>query len=224
MIRTVALCLLTGFALASVQQEPPAARFRDDFFVALKGDRASLERAISQSYEVLRAKPEDPEALVWHGAAMLLKAMQAYRNREYEIAEKYAREGAKEMDRAVAVAPPENIAVRVPRGLVLLTATRAMPALPNADQLLQRGLKDHERVLEVQTARFDTLSDHQKGELLFGLAEGWARAGNDRKARVYFQRLATDLKGTPYAARAASWFRNQSLSPEHLDCVGCHIK
>src|SRR4051812_26630296 len=88
-----------------------------------------------------------------------------------------------------AVGPqPDSVGVRIPRGAMLLQATRNMPAAM-ARPLLETGVEDYERVLALQSAYFDTLGDHPKGELLFGLAEGYSRLGNAEKARQYFDRL-----------------------------------
>ena len=108
--------------------------------------------------------------------------------------------GLQEMDAAVATAP-ENIGVLIPRGALLLQATMNMPpelALP----LPEKAVGDYEHVLALQSSYFDTLGDHPKGELLFGLAEGFSRLANTEKARRYFNRLIADAPTSGQAKSA----------------------
>ena len=89
--------------------------------------------------------------------------------------------------------------------------------------LLKLALEDYEHTLALQETveLLPELSSHAKGELLFGLAEGWARAGDQQKARDYFTRLtreAVDSGRTPYAQ---AWLDGKPpASPGR--CVGCH--
>src|SRR2546423_14276946 len=43
---------------------------REDFFSGLRGDKGAFERAMKRTEERLKLQPSDPEALVWHGAAL----------------------------------------------------------------------------------------------------------------------------------------------------------
>jgi hypothetical protein len=83
-------------------------------------------------------------------------------------------------------------------------------------------LSDYEHVLKLQAAYVDKLGDHPKGELLFGLAEGWSRSGQIGKASAYFSRIMNELAGTPYAKRAAKWLETKSLDRSETGCIGCH--
>jgi len=127
------------------------------------------------------------------------------------------------MDEAVALAP-ENVGVLIPRGAVLLTASRAMPPGEQASKLLTQGLVDFERVYELQSSYFDTLSGHARGELLFGLADGFVRAGNDSKARQYFEKLASAGPDCGHYAAAKVWLETGKLDSKRATCTGCHAK
>ena len=67
---------------------------------------------------------------------------------------------------------------------------------------------------------------HPRGELLTGLADGWSRLGNNEKARGYFERITTELKGTVYEQKAKAWLENkpEAKSPGFFNCSGCHVK
>jgi pentatricopeptide repeat protein len=78
-------------------------------------------------------------------------------------------------------------------------------------------------VLAIQEPYFSTLGDHPKGELLFGLAEGYSRLGRPDKARAYFQRLLKDAPSSGQAPKATQWLADGTLPAQQgLGCVGCH--
>src|SRR5262249_3775456 len=92
--------------------------------------------------------------------------------------------------------------------------------------VLQTGINDFEDVLKIQEPGFSHLSEHARGELLTGLADGWSRLGNDDKARFYFQRIMTELKGTDYEEKAKAVFEGkpEAKPPGFFNCSGCHMK
>jgi hypothetical protein len=129
--------------------------------------------------------------------------------------------GLGEMNQAVAL-QPDNVAVLIPRGAVLITATRTMePA--TARPLLEQAVGDYEKVLSIQASYFDTLGDHPRGELLFGLAEGSARLGRVDQARHYFERLVKDAPSSGQSERAREWLKTGTpLNVSGMGCIGCH--
>ena len=78
-------------------------------------------------------------------------------------------------------------------------------------------------VLEIQHATWAKLGDHPRGELLFGLAEGSARLGDQPKARMYFERLLADAPSSGQAPRAKAWIDTGTVPKANgFGCVGCH--
>ena len=74
-----------------------------------------------------------------------------------------------------------------------------------------------------QTPYFDRLGDHAKGELLFGLADGFHRLGQHDKARAYFERLIKDAPASGQAPRAREWLAGGTVPKTNgASCVGCH--
>jgi hypothetical protein len=131
-----------------------------------------------------------------------------------------------EMAQAVELAP-DNIYVRARRGVVLISASRSMPAAMAAP-LTELAVEDFEKVLEIREKE-QTLSQrsvHQRGELLTGLADGWNRLGNADKARGYFERITRDLKETIYEQRAKAWLEDkaEAKAAEYFTCSGCHVE
>jgi tetratricopeptide (TPR) repeat protein len=221
------LSLLLALVLAVFELVVPvqAQRFdyvvRADLFAGFAGDTARLERAMATCERVLAEDPRHAEALVWHGAGLLFKAGQLFQAGDAEKGLPLFQKGLGQMNEAVAL-EPDKVAVLIPRGAVLLTATRTMdPAIGRP--LLEQAVADYEKVLAIQASYFDTLGDHPRGELLFGLAEGSARLGRMDKARGYFERLVKDAPGSGQTVRAQEFLKTGAVPKVGgVGCIGCH--
>ena len=222
--------MMTGWLLGALlaalpQQQAAKQRFdylvRADFFAGVAGDEASLARAMDVCERTLAENPQHPEALVWHGAGLLVRSGRAFQKGDMATGGPLFDRGMKEMSEAVTLAP-DNPGVLIPRAATLFEATRDMP--PDlARPLLQSAVANYEHVLEIQQARWSTLGDHPRGELLFGLAEGSARLGDQQKARLYFERLLADAPSSGQAPRAKAWIETGTVPKGNgLGCVGCH--
>jgi tetratricopeptide (TPR) repeat protein len=210
-------------ALAAQALAP--ARFdmlvRSDFFAGFGGDEARLTHGMEACERTLADNPRHAEALVWHGAGLAFRGGMAFQKGDAQTGADLWGRGLAEMDRAVAL-EPDNVGVRVPRGALLLQATRYMDP-GGARPLVAEAVGDYERTLAIQAAYFDTMGDHPKGELLFGLAEGYARLGDMDKARTYFERLVKDAPASGQAPKARDWLATGTLPrSQGLSCVGCH--
>jgi len=196
---------------------------RNDFFAGFGGDVAAFDRGMKACEQVLAQNPKHAEALVWHGGGVFYMSGQLFRKGDPNKGMELYERGLTEMNDAVALAP-ENVGVLIPRGAVLLTASRAMPPGDQASKILSQGLIDFEKVYRLQSSYFDTLSGHARGELLFGLAEGFVRAGNEAKAREYFEKLAAVGPSSGHDAQAKAWLETGKLDPKQAACTGCHVK
>jgi tetratricopeptide (TPR) repeat protein len=220
---TIAAVVLLAAALPRAQAP---GRFdylvRTDFFAGFAGDEARLKKAMEACEHALAENPTHPEALVWHGAGLVFQAGGAFQKGDMQTGGELWTRGNGEMDRAVELAP-DNVGVLIPRGALLLQATRNMPPAMAAP-LVEKAIGDYERTLALQTAdgSFARLGDHPKGELLFGIAEGYARLGKPEKARSYFERLTADAPASGQTPKAREWLTSGSLPPTGLGCVGCH--
>ena len=216
-----------GPVLIAAQTAAPTARFdmavRSDFFAGFGGDAARLARGMERCERTLADNPKHAEALVWHGSGLAFQGGMAFQTGDMKTGGELWGRGLAEMDAAVAL-EPQNVAVRIPRGALLLTATRNMPP-QMANPLIEKAVGDYEKTLAVQTAAgsFARLGDHPKGELLFGLAEGYSRLGNGDKARMYFNRLVTDAPSSGQTPKAQTWLATGEIpKSQGLGCVGCH--
>ena len=222
--------MLTMWVLAATlgtNIQPAAApqRFdylvRADFFAGAAGDDARLAKVMAICENALEQNPNHAEAHVWHGAGLLVRAGRAFQAGDTAAGGPLFDRGVKEMNDAAALAP-DNPGVLIPRGAVLLEATRNMPP-PIATPLLESALRNYEHALDVQGAAFNTLGDHAKGELLFGLAEGWSRLGDVIKARRYFDRLIADAPTSGQTSKARAWIETGTVpTASGAQCVGCH--
>lgn len=198
-------------------------KVRNDFFAGFGGDTQRLERAMKMCEDELASNPKNAEALVWHGAGVFFQSGQFFRSGDAAKGQEFWVKGLKEMEDAVQLAP-NRISVRVPRGAVLLTASRFIANPERVQPLITTGVTDFESALKIQEPRLDTLGTHPRGELLIGLADGYARLGRQEQAQVFFERIRATLPGTPYAASAAKWLETKTvLSPREAGCLGCHV-
>lgn len=225
---TQILTFLLALFVAAPQapgQRPAGDRFdilvRADFFAGFTGDTARLQRAMEACERTLAENPKHAEALVWHGSGLAFEAGMAFQKGDMQTGGELWGRGMKEMDTAVELAP-ESVGVLIPRGAMLLQASRNMP--PEMGRpLIERAVGDYEKTLAIQSPYFATLGDHPKGELLFGLAEGYSRLGRADTSRMYFERLIHDAPSSGQTPKAKE-FLSTGVLPKGpgLGCVGCH--
>jgi tetratricopeptide (TPR) repeat protein len=215
-----------GLAGLVAAQETTQTRFdlqvRNDFFAGFTGNQQALDRAMKMCEEALAKDPKNAEAMVWHGAGTFYRSGQAYQAGDMAKGQELWQRGLGEMDQAVQLAP-DRVGVRIPRGATLLTAARNLPNPAMARPLIETAVGDYEHALAVQQARFDSLGVHPRGELLLGLADGYARLGKDEQAKTYFERIRSALPGSVYAVSADKWLATKTLAPREAGCLGCHV-
>jgi tetratricopeptide (TPR) repeat protein len=209
-------------AAAPVKSERFDMLVRDDFFAGLlENDQAALDRAMKLCEDTLARDPRHAEAMVWHGGGLVLRAGAAFRAGQQATGMKLWSDGLAEMDRAVALSP-DDVGTRIPRGATLLAASPFVPE-PQRTQLLDKGLGDYERVLELQKDHFERLGRHARMQLLYGLADGWNRRGDQARARRYFERVREVAPGTAYGKRAEAYLAGNT-EPSPVACGGCHAR
>ncbi len=219
------LAFLVGF-LSTIRSAgaQPTQRFdlkvRVDFFSGFAGNTEALARGMKACEGALAENPKNAEALVWHGSGLLFQAGQAFQGGDQQKGMDLWTRGLKEMQDAVDL-EPDNVAVRIPRGAVLLATSHFIPE-QMAKPLITDGVADYQRTYDLQKSRFATLGTHPRGELLIGLADGYSRLGQPEKAQPLFAEVKQELPGTPYAKRADLWLQTKTLPASETQCVGCH--
>jgi len=159
---------------------------------------------------------------------LIFLASQAFAMPDLPKGSDFWQRGMTEMDGAVAL-EPDNVGVLMPRGTALLGVSKHMPDPVQSNALLKTGVADYEKVLRLQKAHFTDLPLNARGELLFGLADGWHRLQNTSRARQYFQRVVDECAGSAYAEQAKVWLEYKDPntlpdSPATSACIGCHGK
>lgn len=193
---------------------------RPDFFAGFAGDAARLAKGMKTCEDTLAANPEHAGALVWHGGGLMFMAGQAARQQDFETARQRATKGREEMDRAYRLAP-DSLNVMLVRAVVLNTAAPNVRDRAQGRAMQQESVAGFEKALAIQTPYLGRMSEHSRGELLAGLAEGWSRLGDADKARGYLQRIVTELPNTRYEARARAWMEDGPQSGP-MTCLTCH--
>jgi pentatricopeptide repeat protein len=195
-------------------------KVRTYFFAGLVGDRASLEKGMKICEDILVNDPKQPEALVWHGTGLITESREAFQRGDQKNGGELWQRGLDQMDQAAELAP-NDLGVRIVRGAVLLVASQYLPE-EAARPLIEKGLTDYEKAYSVQGPDLSRLGAHKSGELMIGLADGYARLGQTDKAEQWFQRIQKDLPETPYAKSATTWLLTRNLGPREAGCLSCH--
>lgn len=219
---TVALLLALSLSLAAVAQQRFDFKVREDMFAGMDGDTAAFDRAMKLIADTLAAEPDHAQALVWRGNGRLFLAGHAFQRGAIDEGRALASQGVADMERAVALAPTE-IAVRIPRAAGLMPFARGLRPFnrPEADRLTRVAMSDFEFAMQASTPQWSKLGEHNRGELLGALADGWLQLGDVAKANVYLDRMTNELPGTPYA-RNAELRRADPAARKPLTCLGCH--
>ena len=198
---------------------------RTDIFAGLKGDEVAMNRALGKIEATLAEDPKHAEAMVWRGAAVFFQSGQAFQKQDAQKGMELYMRAMADFEQAGKLAP-NSLGVLIPRAAVLMSAAVGQAVgqkgNPLAKQWVKTAVEDYERVREMQKETFAGMGEHVRGELLQGLANGYRLLGDEEKANVYFERIRTEMPGTPYAKRAAIWFETKSLTPAQASCIGCH--
>lgn len=196
---------------------------RNDFFAGMTGNEERLERAMKNAEAVLAKNPKHAQALVWHGGGQLARASLAYRKGDTKRGDKLWQQGLKEMDEALSYAP-DRIDVIIGRSATIIgLAQSGFNSLDKESRaLLESALLGYEQVYQKQKPHFSQISEHSRGELLFGLASGWSILGEYKKAQFYLRLISKEVKDSTYEKEARKWSGSKQQIIEH-NCRGCHI-
>jgi tetratricopeptide (TPR) repeat protein len=196
-------------------------KVRNDFFAGFAGDQTAFERAMAASEDAIANDPKfAAEAKAWHGAGLLLLSGRKFQQGDAAAGGQLWTQAINQMDEAGQM-EPDNPAVLIPRAAAWFTASRSAPPEMGAP-LLKKALADYEHVYDLQKAYFDKLGIHPRSELLFGLADGYARDGNPEKARFYFEKLTALGPQSGHQQQANLYLKGEKYSVPGIGCAGCH--
>src|SRR5215468_8203044 len=124
---TISLIIVLLFTRGLSAQRPPELQTAGrDLLGALSGDMERFERGMRALESLLAKNPNDPEVKVLHGNGVFARSGQAFQKGDMQNAMKLWQSSLDEMAQAVEIAP-DNIFVRARRGVILISASRAMP-------------------------------------------------------------------------------------------------
>jgi tetratricopeptide (TPR) repeat protein len=213
----LAVAALTTAARADQLDE----KIRIEFFAGFKGNTESMDRAMKAAELLMAANPNgSAEAMAWHGGALMMRAGLKFEAGDAAAGADLWARGLAEMNKA-GMLEPDNPAILVPRASIWMVATRTAPPAVGA-QLLGRAVSDYERVFEMRKPVFDGEGIHKKSELLFGLADGYMRMGNQEKARFYFEKTAALGPAGGHFDQATKYLKGEKYTIQGVGCVGCH--
>jgi hypothetical protein len=196
---------------------------RGDMFAGMAGDTTAFDRAMKACDVALAADPKNAVALVWHATGMYFRSSLAFRSGDVAGGNSLREQARKEMDEGVALRP-NSVDILIPRATVLQMQAAHTPDAQIAKRVWQRSTDDFEKAVQLQADGFDKLPVHSRGELLGGLAEGYAGLGDSTKARAYLTRLTKEMSDTLYGQKAKTLLAADSLPrPLGVTCIGCHV-
>lgn len=217
-----AIASFFGGALSNLNsQERFDDQVRGDFFAGFAGNDEALQRGMKRALATLEKEPKHAEAMVWAGAGFFYQSGKLFNQGDMEKGGALYGKGLGMMKQAVAL-EPKNFGVRIPRAATLMAASRGMPP-QMAKPLMEDAVSDYLAVYEIQKGYLEKIGDHPRGELLFGLGDGYSRLGNVERAEFFFGEVRKQMPDSVYAKRAAKWFETkQPLPAAQAQCVGCH--
>lgn len=197
-----------------------AERVREFFFSGFAGVSADLAKGMAICEAALEKNPDDAEALVWHGAGTFFKSGVAFRAGKTAAGQILQAKALAELDRAVAL-EPHTPATLVPRATTLFNGARHVPPTVG-EPWLRQAMADFAEVETFNREVGAGLSEHDKGEILGALAEGWDRLGDSAKSRAYLERIRAELPPqSAYVQRAEAWL-SSGQRPDRMTCLSCH--
>ena len=214
--------IVIALAVGSAAQ---GARFDDtiraDFFAGFAGNKVAMERALQAAEAAIAADPQTAaEAMAWHGGGLMIVAGEKFRQGDFSSGGELWSKAVAEMNKAGDL-EPDNPAILVPRAAVWFAASRQAPP-EMGKPLLEKAIADYEHVYEIQKAYFDKLDLHMRSELLFGLADGYARQGNPEKAQIFFEKLVAAGPAGGHFEQAKVYLKGEKYMVQGAGCVGCH--
>ncbi len=217
--------VLSGKTMANVIKPRFDVLVREDFFEGIfNDDQDAFTRAMKLCTDKLRQDANNYEAMVWLGSGRLHESVALKDDGHVNDSKSKWQEGLQLMHRACASAP-DDINVLIPRAATLIGIGR-IAELSESERtaLIHLAVYDYEKTLELQKGYFENLSAHARGELLFGLADGWHQLSNKSKANKYFQRVIETVPDGEQA-KLSKMFLTGKIDETVLanrNCAGCH--
>ena len=190
------LAFFFGAAHIAVAQEKQLAlkfdaNLEKDFIAGASGDEAALTRAMQTADKILAENPKDAQTLVWRGAVGLPQAGKAFRSGNFSEGGELWQAALEDMKAAVKI-EPNSVSIRTTRAAALLSGAKHFPSPDVAKNLRETAVADYEKVLAIYGEKFKMLSEKQRQQIFFALADTYDKLADKTKARNFYQRLVDE--------------------------------
>jgi hypothetical protein len=223
------LCAILLFSMifgptAAAQPEgiPISTWVREDLFAAFLGnDRDRFQAGVKKLDHILARNHDDPGAAAWRASADYYLAVRAHEQGNRAEFERLYKKSMDALLRTYAASPDSIGVLAVTSGITSLFAAR-LPE-PQRTESFKLSRERFEQLAQAQSAMFDKMPAHHRGEVLAGLAQAEQHLGNREKSREYLTRIVSTLAGTPYESPARKWLDDPSAAgTTQLACMSCH--
>lgn len=194
-----------------IQFEPGESGYRafehevfGDFVQAAGGDDEARKRLIAACERAISANAEHAEAIAWRGAVKMFEAGEASSSGDFRAAMNHVTAALTDLERARTL-EPENPGVRMVAANMLLNLAKNHPIESMASGYAKQGIEDAKAALSKLYDNWDKQPADVKGQLLMGVAEGYAKLGKTVEARDWCNRVLGAVPGTTWAEQAQAW-------------------
>lgn len=194
-----------------IQFEPGESGYRaferevlGDFVQAAEGNDEARKRLIATCERAISADAEHAEAIAWRGAGKMFEAGAASSSGDFGAAMSHVTAALTDLERARTL-EPENPGVRIVAANMLLNLAKNHPIESMATGYARQGIEDAKAALSKLYDNWDKQPADVKGQLLMGVAEGYAKLGKTVEARDWCNRVLGAVPGTSWAERAQAW-------------------
>jgi tetratricopeptide (TPR) repeat protein len=192
---------------------------REDLFAGyMVDDLDRWKKGVAKLNEILKAEPDNPDALGWHADNLVYQASRAYAAGDKEQAEKLWQEAMATAKRALSQGPNSGGALRT-IGAGLVYFSDRLPE-PRRTEAIQQGRKLFLTVQQQEKGMADQMPLHQRGEVLAALAQSADRLGLKAERDEALATIVQKMPGSVYARRAQAWMNGNTGSA--LVCQTCH--
>lgn len=175
-----------------------------DFVDAAEGDAAARQRLVDACAQAIEIDARNAEAIAWRGAARMFNAGSASEAGDFMAAMRHTNEALADLDEAREL-EPENPGVRMVAATTLLNLAAYHPIDRMAKGYAAKGIDDAIAALSKLYENWNEQPIGVKGQLLIGVARGYDRMGETKKARDWFNRVIGAAPGTTWAEQAQAW-------------------
>ena len=227
-LRTGLLCLLAIRLLPAAEdlvkpdKLPISTWVREDLFAGwIMNDGDTFDRGERKLDRFLQDHPDGALGLSWKYFALGYRTRQALEKGDRAAYRGYAA-AAKSVREKIFAGDPKDPGPYIIVGSTLVGLAYFVPQEERA-WTYRDGRELLRKVPELQAKYFNTLPAHFRGEIWTQIAFASDRLGDTAERDRMLDEITSNLRGTPYEARARAWKKGPALAAEkQYTCISCH--